>query len=89
MDALIPFMFCRSDYPRYGDDPAKSSVPYIKRLIKNGIYFNLVRLRKEGDLMDEAKDREYAPSFMVKRQKQYAYLLHNPYLNVSLDRNHR
>jgi hypothetical protein len=26
----------KSDYPRYGDDPAKTQVAYIKRLIQHG-----------------------------------------------------
>ena len=38
-----------SDFPRYGNEKAKTGTAYIKRLIKHGIFFNLVRLRKEGD----------------------------------------
>jgi beta-1,4-mannosyl-glycoprotein beta-1,4-N-acetylglucosaminyltransferase len=75
-----------SDYPRYGDDRAKSSVAYIKRLIKNGIYFNLVRLRKKGDEMSPARNPDFAPPFIQSHPERYAHLLRNPYSNVSLGR---
>ncbi len=31
----------KSDYPRYGDDVAKTQVDYIKRLIKHGILISI------------------------------------------------
>lgn len=78
----------KSDYPRYGDDRARTTVSYIKRLIKNGIYFNLSRLRKKGDEMTADKDPEFAPPYVQRHPDQYKHLLENPYKNVYLPRSH-
>lgn len=78
----------KSDYPRYGDDKAKSSVAYIRRLIKHGLYFNLSHLRKQGDEMDLNRDPQFAPPHVMKNWPRFKYLLENPYRNVTLDRVH-
>jgi len=76
-----------SDFPRFGDDRARTDVAYIRRLIKHGLYFNLARVRK-GDEVDVAKDSEFAPSFMLRYPKKYSHLLSNPYKNLVLPRSH-
>merc|ERR1739844_483642 len=76
-----------SDFPRFGDDRARTDVAYIRRLIKHGLYFNLYRIRKGGEV-DAAKDKEFAPSFMQRYPEKYAHLLSNPYKNEVLPRSH-
>jgi len=75
-----------SDFPRYGDDKAKTTVSYIKRLIKHGIYFNLVKLSKQEN--NVIYDPDYAPPFMLQHFDKYSYLLKNPYKFLQLPRNH-
>ena len=76
-----------SDFPRFGDDRARTDVAYIRRLIKHGLYFNLARVRKDGEI-DVAKDSEFAPSFMLRYPEKYSHLLSNPYKNQVLPRSH-
>ena len=77
-----------SDFPRFGDDRARTDVAYIRRLIKHGLYFNLARVRKDGEI-DVAKDSEFAPSFMLRYPEKYSHLLSNPYKNLVLPRSHK
>ena len=72
-----------SDFPRYGNERAKTSTAYIKRLVKHGIFFNLVRLRNESDEVNALKDPEFAPPFMLRHPKNYQHLLRNPYKQIS------
>jgi len=74
-----------SDFPRFGDDRARTNVAYIRRLIKHGLYFNLHRIRKGGEI-DDLKDSEYAPPFMLRHPNKYSHLLKNPYQNKVLPR---
>ena len=78
-----------SDFPRYGNEKAKTSTAYIKRLIKHGIFFNLVRLRKEGDEVNAVTDPDFAPPFMQRNAQKYLHLLKNPYRHMNLPRAHR
>ncbi len=34
-----------ADFPRYGDYPGKTELRYIRRLVKQGRYFDLARFR--------------------------------------------
>ena len=77
-----------SDFPRFGDDRARTDVAYIRRLIKHGLYFNLYRIRKGGEV-DAAKDKDFAPPFVQKYPQKYGHLLSNPYKNLVLPRSHK
>ncbi len=77
-----------SDFPRFGDDRARTNVAYIRRLIKHGLYFSLVRVRKGGEV-NSTFDAEYAPPFIQRYPEKYSHLLFNPYQNVALPRSHR
>ena len=77
-----------SDFPRYGNEKAKTGTAYIKRLIKHGIFFNLVRLRKEGDEINAVNDPDFAPPFMQRNAPKYLSLLKNPYRHINLPRAH-
>ena len=77
-----------SDFPRYGNEKAKTGTAYIKRLIKHGIFFNLVRLRKEGDEINSSVDPDFAPPFMQRNAFKYRSLLKNPYRHINLPRAH-
>jgi beta-1,4-mannosyl-glycoprotein beta-1,4-N-acetylglucosaminyltransferase len=69
-----------SDWPRWGDDPKKCSVDYIKLLIKNGQNFDEKYLRGSGNnMLTEMKDPEFAPQFMINHPEKFNYLLKNPY----------
>lgn len=74
-----------SDFPRFGDDRARTNVAYIRRLIKHGLYFNLKRVRKGGETT-AAQDPEFAPPFILRHPQKYTHLLANPYKNVILPR---
>jgi len=68
----------RSDFPRYGDYPGKTSPNYIARLIKHGRYFDRSRLRNDSGV-NEADYPDFAPPFMLQHRKQFLHLLENPY----------
>ena len=69
-----------SDFPRWGDDPKKSNVEYIMKLIKNGQNFDESYLRgsKNNMLMVE-DDPDIAPKYMLEHPEKFQYLLINPY----------
>ena len=70
----------RSDYPRHGDDPEKTRLNYIKGLIREGKDFDGELFRgSTKNQLTVAKDVEIAPSYMLKNQTQFGYLLINPY----------
>ena len=70
-----------SDYPRWGDDPIKSSVEHITNLIKNGQNFDGKFLRGTSvNVLTESQDPEFAPEYMLKHREKFKYLLENPYL---------
>lgn len=69
-----------SDWPRWGDDPEKSSVKYIRTLIKNGQNFDGKFLRGvSGNVLTEDQDPEFAPKYMLKHREKFKYLLENPH----------
>ena len=69
-----------SDWPRWGDDPEKSSLIYIKKLIKNGQNFDGKFLRgSANNMLTERKDPDFAPKYMLLHPEKFKYLLVNPY----------
>ena len=69
-----------SDYPRWGDDPVKSNVTYIKNLIKDGQNFDLRYFRGSSkNTLSEKQDPEFAPRYMLENSERFKYLLVNPY----------
>lgn len=76
-----------SDFPRFGDDRARTSTAYIRRLIKHGLYFNLRRVRKGGEVT-LSDDPHLAPAFILRHPKKYSHLLRNPYKDQVLARSH-
>ena len=70
-----------SDWPRWGDDPTKSSVEYIKTLIKNGQNFDGKFLRgAPQNMLTESQDPEFAPKYMLNHREKFKYLLENLYV---------
>ena len=70
----------RSDWPRWGDDERKSSIPYIKELIKTGRYFDGKYLRgSTNNTLTEQKDSDMAPKYVLLHPEKFQYLLLNPY----------
>ena len=63
-----------SDQPRWGDDPDKLKVEYIRRLINTGQWF-------DGSWpflqVDPHQDRHSAPSFVLRNHHRFTYLLNN------------
>ena len=71
----------KSDWPRWGDDAVKSSVPYIKELIKTGQNFDGKYFRGSADnMLTEEKDPDFAPKYMILHPEKYKYLLLNSYI---------
>ena len=73
----------RSDWPRWGDDAVKSSVPYIKDLIKTGQNFDGKYFRGSADnILTEQKDPDFAPKYMILHPEKFKHLLVNPYTGM-------
>ncbi|XP_023319480.1 beta-1,4-mannosyl-glycoprotein 4-beta-N-acetylglucosaminyltransferase [Eurytemora carolleeae] len=68
----------KSDYPRFGDFPGKTDVSYIRKLIKEGVYFDLSRFRNTSEI-SLSQDPAYAPPFIIQNKERFHYLLLNPY----------
>ena len=72
----------QSDWPRWGDDARISSVPYIKKLIETGQYFDGKYFRgSSNNSLTEQKDPDFAPKYMILQPEKFQYLLVNPYTN--------
>ena len=69
-----------SDWTRWGDDESKSSIPYIKMLVKTGQYFNGKYFRgSTNTTLIEPKDSDMAPQYLLLHPEKFQYLLINPY----------
>ena len=69
-----------SDLPRWGDDESKSSIPYIKMLVKTGQYFNGKYFRGSSNhTLIKQKDSDMAPQYLLLYPEKFQYLLINPF----------
>ena len=69
-----------SDWPRWGDDPVKSNVTYIRNLIRNGQFFDLRHFRgSSSNVLTEEKDPDIAPKHMLQHPERFKHLLINTY----------
>ena len=70
-----------SDWPRWGDDPVKSNVTYIRTLIQNGQFFDLRYFRgSSSGALTIKDDPDIAPKYMLENEEKYKHLLVNVYL---------
>ena len=69
----------RHDKPRWGDWPEKLSLEYIASLVRTGGWFDGKHKLIPAD--QGATPRHlYAPEYFLRNERNYSYLLTNPYV---------
>ena len=71
-----------ADFPRWGDYPDRRKLPYIKNIIRKGIYFD----NKSQFIPVLSSDPHFAPRYIQDHWQQYRYLLENNVTGANMEK---
>lgn len=80
----IKFMSAQNaDWPRWGSIPEKMDLKYLRKMVRDGKWFDGSPLnnRAVAKMSDPDNDDFYAPPYILKNPERFKYLLKNIYIN--------
>jgi beta-1,4-mannosyl-glycoprotein beta-1,4-N-acetylglucosaminyltransferase len=84
----IKFMSAQNaDWPRWGSIPTKMELKNIKRMVKDGKWFDGSPLnnRAVSRMADPQKDPFYAPPYIMQNAEKFPHLMKNRYISEDMD----